>query len=282
MSDALLNRPLLSGVIGYPIGHSLSPAVHGHWLRQLKINALYMPFEITPEDFPQVLRALPKLGFRGVNITIPHKEAALQHAESVSDQAALIGAVNTITITNEGRIHGDNTDAHGFLASLREAVPEWNAVDCGPIMVIGAGGAARAVIYALISDGAEEIHIANRSRERAEFLKTEFGNRIAVHDLMLIGDIIPNVKTIVNTTALGMAGKPPLIFPHDALVENTVVSDLVYTPLGTEFLVRAEEHGCRTVDGLGMLLHQAAASFSHWFGTRPAVDEAVRKAALAA
>lgn len=274
-------KPLLAGVIGYPIAHSRSPAVHGYWIRQLGLPAFYVPIEVTRVDFPDVLRSLVKMGFRGVNITVPHKETALQRSDSVSDQAALIGAVNTLTISSKGKIHGDNTDAYGFLQNLRSAKPSWSAKD-GPILVLGAGGSARGVIFALISDGAEEIHIVNRTRERAERLKSDFGYRVTTHDYASISNLVPNVGTIINTTSLGMENKPSLTFPYEQLIAGTVVTDLVYAPLNTMFLQEAQAQGCVTVDGLGMLLHQAAASFYHWFGTQPAVDANVRRAALRA
>ncbi len=274
-------KPFLAGVIGYPIAHSRSPAIHGYWIRQLGLRAFYVPIEVTRVDFPDVLRSLVKMGFRGVNITVPHKETALQRSDSVSDQAALIGAVNTLTISSKGKIHGDNTDAYGFLQNLRSAKPSWSAKD-GPLLVLGAGGAARGVIFALISDGAEEIHVMNRTRERAERLKSDFGYRVATHDYSSLANLVPNVGTIINTTSLGMENKPSLTFPYEQLTAGTVVTDLVYTPLNTVFLQEAQARGCVTVDGLGMLLHQAAASFYHWFGTQPAVDANVRRAALRA
>ena len=279
MKNGRPKKPLLAGVIGYPIGHSRSPAVHGYWIRQLGLRAYYVPMEVTRVDFPDVLRSLVKMGFRGVNITVPHKETALQRSDFVSDQAALIGAVNTLTISSEGKIHGDNTDAYGFLQNLRDAKPDWSAKD-GPILVLGAGGGARGVIFALISDGAEKIHIVNRTRERAERLKSDFGYRVTTHDFSSIRSLVPNVGTIINTTSLGMDGKPSLTFPYEQLTAGTVVTDLVYTPLNTMFLKEAQAQGCLVVDGLGMLLHQAAASFYHWFGTQPAVDANVRRAAL--
>ena len=272
-------RPILAGVVGYPVGHSLSPAVHGYWLRQLGIHGYYIPMEVPRQDFTEVIQTLPKMGFRGVNVTVPHKESALQMCDSVSDQAALIGAVNTLTISDDGKIHGDNTDAYGFLQSLEDGKQGWRADD-GPILVLGAGGAARGVIYALISGGAQEVHIANRTRERAELLKGEYGVRVTTHSLGELDGLAPQMGTVINATSLGMEGKPPLPFPYECLSEGTTALDLVYTPLETEFLREARQRGCIAVDGLGMLLHQAAQSFYHWFNIQPDVDDLVRNAAL--
>lgn len=281
MNSESPQKPLLTGVIGYPIAHSRSPAVHGYWIRRLGLRAFYVPMEVTRVDFPDVLRSLAKMGFRGVNITVPHKETALQRSDSLSDEAALIGAVNTLTISSRGKIHGDNTDVYGFLQNLRSANSGWSAKDA-PTLVLGAGGAARGVIFALISDGAEEIHVVNRTRERAERLKNDFGYRVTTHDFSSVPSLVPKMGTVINTTSLGMENKPSLTFPYEKLTAGTVVTDLVYTPLNTMFLQQAEAQGCVTVDGLGMLLHQAAASFYHWFGTQPAVDANVRRAALGA
>ncbi len=272
-------KPLLAGVIGFPIGHSLSPAVHGFWLRKLGINAHYIPIEVSGGDLTEVIRALPKMGFRGVNITVPHKETALRICDSVSDQAALIGAVNTLTVSENGKIRGDNTDAYGLLRSLGESKPDWRAGD-GPILVLGAGGAARGVVYALISEGAQEVHIVNRTREKADLLKNEFGVRVTAHGLGSLRELAPKMGTVINATSLGMEGKPPLAFPYQCLSRGTAVLDLVYSPLETELLREARSRGCTAIDGLGMLLHQAAQSFHHWFDIQPVVGDAVRRAAL--
>ncbi|MBC7132224.1 MAG: shikimate dehydrogenase [Roseovarius sp.] len=269
----------LAGVIGSPIGHSRSPQVHGHWLRAHGIRGYYIPMDIAEGDLAEALRMLPRLGFVGVNVTVPHKERALALADHVSDTARLIGAANTLSFDAEGAIHADNTDAHGFLANLRQAVPGWNAA-AGPAAVLGAGGAARAVVVALRDAGAPEILIANRTRDRAEALREAFGDRLRVVDWVEAGNMLEQAATVVNTTALGMTGKPPLRVPLDGLQRGAVVADLVYAPLRTRLLEVAGEMGCIPVDGLGMLLHQAAPGFERWFGARPEVDAATRAAAL--
>lgn len=271
----------LAGVIGSPIAHSRSPALHGHWLRTLGIRGFYIPMDIAQSDLRQVLSALPRAGFVGCNVTIPHKESVLGLADVVTDRAALIGAANTLIFRKDGRIHADNTDGYGFVANLRQNAPDW-APARGPAAVLGAGGAARAVIASLLEVGTPEIRIANRTRTRADALRSEFGAKITVHDWVQAGNMLEGALTVVNTTALGMQGKPDFRVPLDALSPQAVVSDLVYTPLRTRLLEEAAEIGCVTVDGLGMLLHQAAPAFERWFGVRPTVDQATRDAVLAA
>ena len=271
--------PSLVGVVGYPIAHSKSPRMHNYWLKRHDIDGYYVPLKVSREDFPSVLKILPKMGFRGVNVTIPHKETALQHSDNVSDQAALIGAANTLTFQPSGTVYADNTDGYGFLGNLRQHIPNWRA-DAGPALVYGAGGAARAIIYSLISEGAPAIFIVNRTRDRAEVLRSEFGNRLRVTDEKHISDLLPEITTLVNTSALGMKGKPDLRFPPGKVNPNMAVADIVYTPPKTGFLEEAEQAGCKIVDGLGMLLHQAAASFNFWYGIWPDVDNELRSLVL--
>ncbi|WP_299349183.1 shikimate dehydrogenase [uncultured Shimia sp.] len=269
----------LAGVIGHPIAQSKSPQVHGHWLRTFGIKGHYIPMDVNPSDLKKVIKALPKMGFVGVNVTIPHKERVMDLVHQVTDRATLIGAVNTLIIREDGKIIGDNTDGYGFIENLRQAAPNWQAAD-GPAVILGAGGAARAVIASLLDAGVPEILISNRTRVRAETLREEFGTRLTVVDWFQAGNAIEGGATIVNTTSLGMAGKPDLRVPLDGLKPSAVVTDLVYNPLETQLLAAAKDVGCTTVDGLGMLLHQAVPGFERWFGTRPTVDDATRQAAL--
>lgn len=271
----------LAGVIGSPVSHSRSPALHGYWLKKYGIRGFYVPLEVAQADLETVLRTMPSMGFVGANVTIPHKESALRIADIVSDRAALIGAANTLIFRPDGKIHADNTDGYGFLENLRQGAPGWRA-DAGPCAVLGAGGAARAVLAALIEAGAEEIRLTNRTRNRAEALRTEFGTKVVVYDWVQAGNAIDGAATVVNTTSLGMVGKSEFRVPLDGLSRDAVVTDLVYTPLDTTLLIRAREAGCRTVDGLGMLLHQAVPGFERWFGVRPDVDEVLREAVLSA
>ena len=270
----------LAGVIGWPVAHSRSPRLHGHWLRRYGIAGHYIPMPVRPEHLAEALRTLPRLGFVGINVTIPHKEAVLALADHVTDRAALIGAANTLILRPDGKIHADNTDGYGFLANLRQHAPDWRP-EIGPAALIGAGGAARAVVASLLDAGVRELRIANRTRLRAEQIRTEFGARVTVHDWAQAGNMLEGAATVVNATSMGMDGKPALRLPLDALSPDALVTDLVYTPLDTPFLVAARAQGCRTVDGLGMLLHQAAPGFERWFGTRPEVDDDLRRAVLA-
>lgn len=269
----------LAGVIGSPIAHSRSPLLHGYWLRKYGIKGHYIPMDIAQADLAEALRTMPRMGFVGLNVTIPHKETVLGLADIVTDRAALIGAANTLIFRKDGRIHADNTDGSGFIANLRQNAPQW-APAAGPAAVLGAGGAARAVVAALIEVGVPEVRIANRTRPRAEALRADLGAKVTVYDWVQVGNMLEGAATVVNTTALGMVGKPDLKIPLDGLDRSALVTDLVYTPLKTQLLIEAEEMGCTTVDGLGMLLHQAVPGFERWFGHRPEVDEATRVAVI--
>lgn len=274
------NRIPLAGVIGHPIAHSRSPVLHGYWLKTYGLPGHYVPMDVAPADLETVLRSLPKAGFVGANVTVPHKEAALRLADHVSDRASVIGAANTLVFRADGSIHADNTDGYGFMQNLRAGAPDWVPQD-GPAVVFGAGGAARAVLQALAEAGVPEILLTNRTRSRADHLKEEFGQRITVVDWVQAGNVIENAELVVNTTSLGMQGQPELRVPLDGLQPGTVVTDLVYTPLKTRLLEQAEAAGCTVVDGLGMLLHQAVPGFERWFGLRPEVTEETRAAVLA-
>ena len=269
----------LAGVIGTPIAHSRSPKVHGYWLARYGIKGHYIPLNIATDDLEDALRMLPKLGFVGVNVTIPHKEHVLRIADLVSDRAALIGAANTIIFRKDGKIHADNTDGYGFVENLHQGAPNWDP-EAGPAAVIGAGGAARAVIAALIDCGVPKILLSNRTKTRADALRQEFGTKIEVVDWVQAGNMLESAATVVNTSSLGMDGAPEMRIPLDGIRKDAVVTDLVYAPLETKLIAHAKSVGCRTVDGLGMLLHQAVPGFERWFGTRPEVDDGLREAVL--
>ena len=270
----------LAGVIGHPIAQSKSPQVHGHWLRTYGLAGHYIPMDVASEDLEGVLKAMPKMGFVGANVTLPHKERVLDLVDQVTDRATLIGAVNTLIFRDDGTAIGDNTDGYGFIENLRQGAPDWQP-DAGPAVILGAGGAARAVVASLLDAGVPEILISNRTRVRADKLRADFGTRLTVVEWVQAGNILENGATVVNTTSLGMVGKPELRVPLDGLNKNAVVTDLVYNPMKTNLLAEAEQLGCTTVDGLGMLLHQAVPGFERWFGVRPDVDDATRQAALA-
>jgi shikimate dehydrogenase len=269
----------LAGVIGSPIAHSKSPQLHGHWLKVHHLPGYYIPMDVSADNLENVIRTLPEMGFVGVNITVPHKERVMRMADQVTDRATLIGAANTLIFLKDGKIHADNTDGYGFIQNLKQNAPQWDA-KAGPAAVFGAGGAARAVIVSLLDAGAPEVMVANRTRMRAEALRADFGKRVKVVDWVQAGNMLEVAATVVNTTSLGMVGKPPFRVPFEALQKGTLVTDLVYAPLKTPLLQEAEEMGCITVDGLGMLLHQAVPAFERWFGVRPEVDDATRAAVL--
>jgi len=274
-----LNRIPLAGVIGSPIAHSKSPALHTHWLKTLGIAGHYIPIDVAQEDLEHIVKTLPKMGFVGVNVTVPYKEKVMDFADLVTDRAALIGSANTLIFRKDGKIHADNTDSYGFIQNLRQKAPDWDP-KAGPAAILGAGGAARAVIAALVEVGVPEILISNRTKARAEKLKADFGKRLRVVDWVQAGNMLEEATTVINTTSLGMVGKPPLRVPLDGLQKGTLVTDLVYAPLMTHLLNEANEAGCVTVDGLGMLLHQAVPAFERWFGVRPQVTEETRAAVL--
>lgn len=276
MSD---NAPPLAGVIGNPISHSLSPVLHGYWLKKYEISGYYIPIRLTQEGLENGLRALAGLGFKGVNITLPHKVAAITLADSVSDRAALIGAVNTLTFRKDGSIYADNTDGYGFIQNMRQNAPDWDPAS-GPALVIGAGGAARAIISALLDAGVTELRLTNRTRQRADLLADHFGAKVQVVDWNRASDSMDGAATVVNTTSLGMVGQPELPVHFGAASKGATVCDIVYKPLATKFLLNAQERGLTIVDGVGMLLHQGVPGFENWFDHRPEVDDGLRHAVL--
>lgn len=267
-------------VIGSPIAHSKSPKMHGYWLAQNQISGHYVPLDVVPENLETVLRTLPKMGFVGANITIPHKEAALKIADHITDRAAKIGAANTLFFGTDGKIYADNTDGHGFIENLRAGCPSWVPTD-GPALVLGAGGASRAIIVALLEQGVPQIILANRTRTRSDDLATEFGDdRIRVIDWMAVNDSLSGVKTLVNTTSMGMVGQDPLPFDLGGLPNDALVTDIVYTPLITPLLDWARTRGNPWVDGLGMLIYQGIPGFTKWFGATPTVTDELREMLL--
>lgn len=273
-----MTKPL-AAVIGWPINHSKSPLIHRYWLKKHDISGDYLPLSIEPDNFVEELKTLPTKGFAGANVTIPHKEIALANATEATDRARAIGAANTLVFLPNGGYRADNTDGEGFINNLKQNAPDWSAA-AGPALVLGAGGASRAILYSLLTEGAPEILLANRTRSRAETLATEFGDKITVIDWAKISDATAKAATIVNTTSLGMTGQGALDITL-LCSSNTLITDIVYAPLQTDLLKQAASKGCPTVDGLGMLLHQAVPGFEAWFGTRPTVDETLRRIVLA-
>jgi shikimate dehydrogenase len=266
-----------AGVMGWPVEHSRSPALHGFWLKHYGIAGEYVKLPVPPEGLRAALRALPEERFAGCNLTLPHKEAALAIIDHVDASARRIGAVNTIVVRSDGTLEGRNTDSFGFIENLRAGAAAWRG-DRGPAVVLGAGGAARAVVAALSDAGAPEIRLINRHRARAESLAAALGGTIRVLDWETRDRALAGAALLVNTTSLGMHGAPPLDLSLDALDPAAVVNDIVYVPLETPLLAAARRRGNTAVDGLGMLLHQARPAFAAWFGVMPEVMPDLRRA----
>ncbi len=269
----------LAGVVGWPVAHSLSPAIHNHWLKQHGIDGVYVPLAVAPDHLPAALRALPHLGFRGVNVTVPHKEAALAVMDTVTPVASRIGAVNTVVVQADGTLLGHNTDAEGFAQSLHHGHPGWQP-ERGPAVVLGAGGAARAVVVALLDAGVPSVVVTNRSRDRADALAAAVGGPVTVADWAEREAVLADAAVLVNTTALGMTGQPPLEMDLARLPETAVVTDIVYSPQETRLLRQAADRGNPAVEGIGMLLHQAVPGFRAWFGVDVNVTPGLRKQVL--
>ena len=269
-------RPRLAGVLGNPISHSKSPRMHNYWLKQNKLNGYYMPIKVELADFEQTIRTLMGAGFSGVNVTIPHKVSALEIADESSKTAQNIGAANTLTFTKENKIYADNTDAYGFLNNIKCKYPDWDPKK-GMSVVLGAGGASRAVISALLSEGSKKIMVLNRTIEKAETVKNDYDNKITIESWENINEVVASSSNIINTTSLGMNDETFIPINPKAIPEKSLVSDLVYTPLETNLLKMAKDNGSRTVDGLGMLIHQGVPGFETWFGQKPLVTEELRE-----
>jgi shikimate dehydrogenase len=267
----------LAGVMGWPVAHSRSPRLHGHWIAEHGLQGAYVLLPVPPERLGEAVRGLRALGFAGCNVTIPHKLAVMAHLDEVEPTARLVGAVNTIVVTGDGRLVGRNTDGEGWLQGLRDAQPHWRA-DAGPAVVIGSGGAARAVTAALAAAGAPAIRIVNRTREKAQVLAGQLGAAATAHGWSERGTLLADAALLVNTTSQGMHGQPALDLPLERLPRDCVVSDVVYTPLETALLAAARARGNPTSDGLGMLLNQARPAFAAWFGVEPRVTPALRAA----
>ncbi|WP_376957886.1 shikimate dehydrogenase [Azospirillum sp. A26] len=274
-AGTISGKAKIAGVMGWPIGHSRSPRLHGFWLRQYGIDGAYVPLAVAPERAEQAIRALPALGFRGCNVTVPLKEIAFRTVDRLDGTARRMGAVNTIVVAEDGALEGGNTDGFGFIENLRAEQPDWTA-ERGPATVIGAGGAARAVVVALLDAGAPEVRLVNRTRARAEELAADLaavglGSGVAVVDWVSRETALDGASLLVNTTTQGMAGQPALELSLRALPASAVVNDIVYVPLETPLLAEARTRGNPVAGGIGMLLHQARPGFKAWFGVEPQV-----------
>ena len=263
-------------VAGYPIKHSRSPLIHGYWLKSLDLQGSYRTAEVTPDKFPGFIADLKSAssGFVGGNVTIPHKEAAFALADRPDEIAREIGAANTLW-REEGLVHATNTDGIGFTANLDAFAPGWDRIDTA--VILGAGGASRAVIQSVRDRGVRTIHVLNRTVSRAQELADRFGKAVYAQPLDALGEVLSGAGLLINTTSLGMDGGEVPEFDFSPMRTDAVVTDIVYVPLKTPILTQAEAQGFRIVDGLGMLLHQAAPGFEKWFGVRPTVDAALRQ-----
>lgn len=270
------NQFLMAGVMGWPVMHSRSPLMHNYWLDQQGLAGSYVPLAIEPGGLAAALRALQPLGFAGCNLTIPHKLEAMTIVDEVDEVAKRIGAISCVVVRDDGSLFGTNNDWFGFIDNVKQEQPDWRA-DAGPVTVIGAGGGSRAVCYGLIREGAKEIRLVNRTHARAQVIAKEFGGPISVLQWESRHHALDDVAMVVNTTSQGMVGQPALDLQLDRLPNTALAADIIYTPLETPFLAVARERGNRTVNGLGMLLHQGRPAWKLWFDVEPVVTAELRE-----
>lgn len=270
---------IMAGVMGWPVAHSRSPAIHNYWIRQHKLNGAYGLFAVHPNNLEAAIRGISALGLAGCNITIPHKVEAMTYVDWVDPLAHRMGAINTIVVQPDGALHGFNNDGYGYIHSLCEAQPNWHA-SAGPVVILGAGGAARAILVSLIDAGATEIRLLNRSRSKADELAQEFATHVTSLDWSERNEALAGAMLLVNTTNQGMHGEPALEIDLQHLPTDALVSDAIYIPLETPLLAAARLRGNTTVNGLGMLLHQAVPAFQAWFGVRPEVTSELHQSII--
>ena len=265
MSD---QKFVLAGVMGWPVAHTRSPAIHNHWIAQYSLKGAYVQLPVQPQNLEAAICGLPALGFAGCNITVPHKVNAMQLMDTLHPAARRVAAINTVVVQADGSLLGMNNDGYGYIQSLRDAQPDWRG-DAGPALVMGAGGAARAIVVALLDEGVPEVRLCNRTQEKAQALKDAFGDRVTVVPWADRNSAMAGVRLLVNTTTQGMHGQPALDVALDDLPAEALVSDAIYIPLETPLLAAARQRGHQTVNGLGMLLNQARPAFHAWFGVLP-------------
>ena len=265
MSD---QKFVLTGVMGWPVAHTRSPAIHNHWIAHYGLKGAYVQLPVQPQNLEAAIRGLPALGFAGCNITVPHKVNAMQLMDTLHPAARRVAAINTVVVQADGSLLGMNNDGYGYIQSLRDAQPDWRG-DAGPALVVGAGGAARAIVVALLDEGGPEVRLCNRTQEKAQALKDAFGDRVTVVPWADRNSAMAGVRLLVNTTTQGMHGQPALDVALDDLPAEALVSDAIYIPLETPLLAAARQRGHQTVNGLGMLLNQARPAFQAWFGVQP-------------
>ena len=278
MSDS--NQFKLAGVMGMPVFQSRSPMLHNYWIKKHNVKGAYGHFPVQIDNVEAAVRGLSALGIAGCNITQPHKIMAMTLMDELSPLAQRIGAINCIVVQPDGSLHGFNNDGFGYIQSLKDANPLWRA-DSGPIVVLGAGGAARAVVISLMDEGAQEIRLINRTRAKADALASVNTQVVKTFDWSERDAALEGAAMLVNTTNQGMYGQPPLEIQLDALPKSAMVSDLIYIPLETPLLAAARVRGNATVNGLGMLLNQAIPAFEVWFGVRPEITDELRQSILA-
>ena len=271
---------VLAGVMGWPVAHTRSPAIHNHWIARHGLKGAYVQLPVHPDRLEAALRGLPALGFAGCNVTVPHKVSAMHFMDELHPTAQRVAAINTIVVQPDGSLLGMNNDGAGYIQSLRDADPTWRG-DAGPALVLGAGGAARAIVVALLDEGVPELRITNRTLERAQALAEAFGDRVKVVPWAERNEALAGISLLVNTTTQGMHGQPPLDVALDALPAAAMVSDAIYIPMETPLLAQARLRGHQTVNGLGMLLNQARPAFKAWFGVMPEITPELRVAILA-
>ena len=270
------NRFFLAGVVGWPISHSFSPLMHNYWIKQNKCIGLYLPLAVQPSGLATALSVLKPLGFSGCNVTIPHKQMALKIVDEVDETANTIGAISCITVKKNGSLLGTNNDWYGFVTNLKYKYPGWRA-DTGPAVVIGAGGASRAVCYGLMHEGVKEIRLVNRTLYSADLLASQLGTSIKPLPWETRHKALEGVTIVVNTTSQGMIGQPALNLSLDHLPKNAIAADIIYTPLETPFLTMAKKRGNPTLNGIGMLLYQGIPAWKQWFNIEPTVSLELRK-----
>lgn len=269
-----MNEFIKAGLLGHPVSHSKSPLIHNYWIRKFGLNGEYTAMDVRPDQLEKHLKDCIKNGFTGLNLTLPHKETVMEFCDTIDATAKAVGAVNTLVIY-KGKISGFNTDVFGFTENIQDSEPTFD-FKAGPAVVIGAGGAAHAIVYALQEQGAPDIRIVNRTAERAQELASKFKNAKAVA-WEERSDTLAGANILVNTTSLGLEGQPPLDMDLSYLDPKTLVHDIIYSPLYTPLLREAESHGCHVVNGIGMLVHQARPAFRNWFGVMPDYDAELMK-----
>jgi shikimate dehydrogenase len=270
----------IAGLLGWPVAHSRSPVIHNHWLARYGIPGRYVLFGVPPERLEAAVRGIAVLGLRGCNVTTPHKQTIFPMLDHVDELARKIGAINTVVVGDDGALSGFNNDGNGFVQSVRDAAAGWRP-DAGPITIVGAGGAARAIIASLQAQGAREVRVVNRTRSRADELQAWFGAPVVALSWEERSSALEGARLLVNATNQGMAGKPALDLALDALPKDAIVGDVIYVPPETPLLGMARARGHVTVNGLGMLLNQARPAFNAWFGVMPEITPELR-AAIAA